>query len=230
MSDHKDALLLMEAQLHKEIAEAHDTYARGVTALVGKAEEEPVPPLRGRVQKQIVTLPEMFTVAGMSAGDIARQLDYDEANAYSVLKSLTESGVAEEVPDSKPRRWRMEVKHRRNRVLRLSRLVPDGRWTTYGNFSIAVYENVKMAITIGQIAAKNSAFVNPHRVLWAGGEIKDAWRDDAGNGAEECERRLVEEGIEVKDRFADPAKFIGWEDLKELLDRDEQAREDDEFA
>jgi alkylated DNA nucleotide flippase Atl1 len=228
MPDRDEALLLLEARLHRRIADAHDEYARGITAHVGRAEPEPVPPLRGRVQKQIVSLPEMFTIAGMSAGEISRELEYDEANTYTVLKSLTESGVAEEVPGSKPRRWRMEVKHRRDRVLRLSRLIPDGRWTTYGEFSIAVYENVKMAITVGQVAAKNPAFVKPHRVLWAGGEIKDKWRDDAGNGPEECERRLEEEGIEVVDRFADKAHFIGWEELKALLDEDERGREEDE--
>jgi hypothetical protein len=37
------------------------------------------------------------------------------------------------------------------------------------DFSIAAYDNVKMAITVGRVAAKNPAFVNPHRVLGSGG-------------------------------------------------------------
>jgi alkylated DNA nucleotide flippase Atl1 len=230
MSDQNSALLLIEVQLHRALAQAHDEYARGVAAIAGSTEEDPVPELRGRIQKQIVALPEMFTTAGMNASEIAGRLEYDEANTYGVLKSLTQSGVVEEVKGEKPRRWRMDVKHRRNRVLRLARLVPDGRWTTYGDFSIAVYENVKMAITVGQVAAKNPAFVNPHRVLWSGGEIKDGWRDDEGNGPEECERRLAEEGISVTNRFADKRDFIGWEELRDLLEADERERGIDEAA
>jgi alkylated DNA nucleotide flippase Atl1 len=218
----------MKARLHRSLAQAHDEYARGLAAVAGDSEIESVPELRGRVQKQIVALPEMFATAGMSAGEIARRLDYDEANTYGVLKSLTESGVVEEVEGEKPRRWRLEVKHRRNGVLRLSRLVPDGRWTTYGDFSVAVYDNVKMAITVGQVAAKNPAFVNPHRVLWSGGVIKETWRDDEGRGPEECQRRLEEDGIEVTDRVAAKDRFIGWEELKSLLKEDESARGLDE--
>lgn len=124
----------------------------------------------------------------------------------------------------------MDIKHRRNRILRLSRLVPEGRWTTYGHFSIAVYDNVRMAITIGRVAAKNPAFAHPHRVLWSCGEIKDRWIDDEGRGPEECERRLRSEGVAVTDRHADPEKFVGWEGLKALLEAEEQATGLDEAA
>jgi alkylated DNA nucleotide flippase Atl1 len=224
------ALLLLEAKLHRNLAQAHDEYARDLSAVVGEIEETSVPELRGRIQRQIVALSEMFSEAGMSASEIARELDHDEANTYSVLRTLTESHVLEEVEGAKPRRWRMAVKHRRARVLRMSRLVPDGRWTTYGDFSIAVYDNIKMAITVGRVAAKNPAFVNPHRVLWSGGVIKDAWSDDEGQGPKECVRRLREDGIDVTDRVADKSKFIGWEDLKELLKEDERKRGLDEAA
>lgn len=226
MRDRNAVLLLAEARLHRDLAHAHEEYARSIVAMTGETEETGVPELRGRIQKRIVGLPEMFAEAGMSAGDIARRLQYDEANTYGVLKSLTETGVTEEVEGEKPRRWRMATKHRRARVLRMSRLIPDGRWTTYGDFSIAVYDNVKMAITVGQVAAKNPAFVNPHRVLWSGGVIPDKWSDDEGNGPEECERRLREEGIDVKDRVADKDRFIGWEDLKKILELDEEAADD----
>jgi alkylated DNA nucleotide flippase Atl1 len=219
--DRNNALLLIEGKLHRALAQAHDEYARNVLALAGGMEEESVPELRGRVQKQIVALPEMYKAAGMSAGEIARQLEYDEANTYGVLKTLTEARVVEGVAGQKPRRWRMSLTHRRNRVLRLSRLIPEGKWTTYGDFSIAVYDNVKMAITVGQAAAKNPAFVNPHRVLWSGGVIKETWRDDEGNGPEECERRLAADGIEVIDGVAEEEAFIGWQKLKEYLEADE---------
>jgi alkylated DNA nucleotide flippase Atl1 len=124
----------------------------------------------------------------------------------------------------------MTVKHRRNRILRLSRLVPEGRWTTYGDFSIAVYDNVRMAITVGQVAAKNPAFAHPHRVLWSGGLIKDVWSDGEGRGPEECERRLVAEGVDITNRHADPEKFMGWEDLQALLRAEEDATGLDEAA
>jgi alkylated DNA nucleotide flippase Atl1 len=230
MNEQHGAILLAKARLHRDLANAHDEYARSISALAGQTEDAGVPELRGRVQKLIVALPEMYTEAGMSAGDIARRLDYDEANTYGVLKSLTETGVAEEIENEKPRRWRMAVKHRRSRILRMSRLIPDGAWTTYGDFSIAVYDNVKMAITVGQVASKNPAFVNPHRVLWSGGEIRDKWRDDEGNGPEECERRLLDEGIEITDGVADKASFIGWEELKDLFEKDEDAHGLDEAA
>ncbi|MFL5834731.1 MAG: MGMT family protein [Solirubrobacterales bacterium] len=225
MNTSNSALLLAEARLHRDLSHAHEEYARSIIAAAGESDEAGVPELRGRVQKRIVGLPEMYVEAGMSASDIARRLQYDEANTYGVLKALTETGVAEEVQGQKPRRWRMATKHRRARVLRMSRLIPDGRWTTYGDFSIAVYDNVKMAITVGQVAAKNPAFVNPHRVLWSGGVIPDKWSDDEGNGPEECERRLREEGIDVKDRVANGGRFIDWEELKEILERDEEATE-----
>jgi alkylated DNA nucleotide flippase Atl1 len=229
MNEPNNVLLLAEARLHRDLANAHEEYARSISAIVGSADELGVPELRGRVQKRIVALPEMYAEAGMSAGDIARRLEYDEANTYGVLKSLTDTEVVEEIEGEKPRRWRMATKHRRARVLRMSRLIPDGRWTTYGNFSIAVYDSVKMAITVGQVASKNPAFVNPHRVLWSGGLIPDKWHDDEGNGPEECERRLRREGIEVIDGVADAARFIGWEELKGLLEADEEEHRLDSY-
>src|SRR3954466_6724072 len=90
-------LLLMEATLHRSIAHAHEEYARGLSAVAGDFEDASVPELRGRGQKSLVGVAEVDSEAGMSAGEISRRLDYDESNSYSVLKSLTESGVLEEV-------------------------------------------------------------------------------------------------------------------------------------
>ena len=174
MDEQNGALLLAKARLHRDLAHAHEEYARSIAAIAGQAEGPAMPELRGRIQKLIIGLPEMYAEAGMSAGDIAQRLDYDEANTYGVLKPLTEAGIIEEVEGAKPRRWRMAIKHRRARVLRMSRLIPDGRWTTYGDFSIAVYDSNKMGRTVGRVAAKNPAFLNPHRVLRAGGEIPES--------------------------------------------------------
>ena len=219
-----------EVRLHRDLARAHDGYARALGALLEEVEDQQVPELRGPVQKRMIALPEMFTERGMSAGEIARLLDYDEPNTYPVLKSLSDSGVAEQVEGATPKRWRMTVKHRRNRILRMSRLIPDGRWTTYGDFAIAVYESNKMAITVGRVASKNPAFTKPHRVLWSGGEIKESWEDDEGRGREECEERLLAEDIGVTNHYAEEKKFIGWERLKKLLEADEEANDLDVSA
>jgi alkylated DNA nucleotide flippase Atl1 len=217
-----------EARLHRRLGTAHEEYAREISLLIEEPDDQPVPELRGPVQRRIIALPGMYAERGMSAGEIARTLDYDEPNTYPVLKSLSDSRVAEQVEGATPKRWRMAVKHRRNRVLRMSRLIPDGRWTTYGDFAIAVYDSNKMAITVGRVAAKNPAFVKPQRVLWSGGEIKDTWQDDEGKGPKECERRLEAEGIRIESRHADPKAFIGWADLKGLLEADERADDPEE--
>jgi hypothetical protein len=73
----------------------------------------------------------------ISSGEIAGELDYDEANAYTVLDALQKAGHVERVEGFTPRRYRMTVKHGRNRILRLSRLVPGGRWTTRPSVGIA---------------------------------------------------------------------------------------------
>lgn len=230
MTDHEQsARTRADAQHHRRLSKVHDLRARDLEALAGSDDVE-VPTLKGSVQRRVVGLPGIFTERGLSAGEIADQLDYDEANVYTVVKSLTDAGMTEQVEGASPRRWRAAIKHRRDRILRMSRLIPEGRWTNYGDFSIAVYDNVRMAITVGQVAAKNAAFANPHRVLWVGGQIKDVWRDDEGRGPEECERRLRAEGIEVTDHRADPDKAIGWQELKALLEADEESDTTDEGA
>jgi alkylated DNA nucleotide flippase Atl1 len=146
---------------------------------------------------------------GLSNPEIGARLWRCSRSSDSVLKSLTAAGVLEPVDRAKPTRWRMAIKHRRNRILRMSQLIPDGRCTTYGDFAIAVYDNVRLAITVGRVAAHNPAFANPHRVVGAGSIIKDDWLDDQGRGPEECERRLIDDGIAVDDHRTDPEKFIG---------------------
>ncbi len=223
--------LMADARLSSQIAAAYEEHARTLLAAVeaGAAPEEII--IRGKVQKRVFGLPSMFTDLGMSAGDVAHDLEYDEANAYTVLDALVKAGHVEHVPNATPRRYRMTVKHRRDRILRLSRLMPHGNWTTYADFSIAVYDNWRMAITIGQVASKSPAFINPHRVIWSGGVVKDKWKDDQGNGAEECRRRLAEEGVTFPDgEHADDSRYIGWQKLKNLLEADEAGDGLDEAA
>lgn len=214
--------LMADARLSRQLAAAYEEHAR---ALLAAVEAETAPDeisVRGKIQKRVFGLPAMFTESGLSAGEVARELQYDEANAYTVLDALVKAGHVEQVANATPRRYRMTLKHRRDRILRLSRLLPHGFWTTYGDFSIAVYDNWRMAITIGQVAAKSPAFMNPHRVLWSGGVVKDTWKDDQGNGPEECVRRLAAEQVTFPDgEHADAERFLGWQKLKELLEADE---------
>jgi alkylated DNA nucleotide flippase Atl1 len=223
--------LMADARLSSQISAAYEEHARTLLAAIeaGAAPEEIT--VRGKVQKRVFGLPSMFTERGMSASEVASDLAYDEANAYTVLDALVKAGHVEHVPNATPRRYRMTVKHRRDRILRLSRLMPRGYWTTYGDFSIAVYDNWRMAITIGQVASKSPAFMNPHRVIWSGGVVTDKWKDDQGKGAEECLRRLAEEGVIFPDgKHADGNLYIGWQKLKELLEADEASDRLDEAA
>jgi alkylated DNA nucleotide flippase Atl1 len=214
-----------EIQLHRHISEAHETFARALEPLAEEQVEEGVPAVRGATKRRVIALPGMYAERGLSAGEIAEALNHDVSNLYPDLDSLITTGFAEPVEGASPKRWRMTVEHRRSRILRLSRLIPDGRWTSYGDFAIAVYGSNKMAITGGRVASRNPLFVRPQRVLWAEGEIKDAWKDDEGRGPEECEERLTKEGIEVVNRHADPSRFIGWQELETLLEADERAND-----
>lgn len=231
LTQYERTRLLADARLSKQMAAAYDEHAR---TLLATLEDEAVPDeliVRGKVQKRVFGLSSMFTERGMSAGEIAADLEYDEANAYTVLDALQKARHVEQVEGFTPRRYRMAVKHRRDRILRLSRLVPRGRWTTYGDFSIAVYDNWRMAITIGRVASRSPAFINPHRVIWSGGIVKDVWSDDQGGGRDECISRLADEEVTFPDGVhADEDKFITWQELKQLLDADEAGGQLDEAA
>lgn len=231
MSEGDKARLLAEIKLHRALERAHGDFAQRLADTLGEDVDE-LPSLRGAVQRRIVVLPKLATIRGMSAKEIAEALDHDDANTHTTLKGLARADMVEEVEGSDPRRWRLTVAHRRSRVLLLSRLIPRGRWTSYGDFAIAVYGNRRTAITVGQQAAKNPAFANPHRVLWAGGIVPDDWRSDRGGGPEECKDRLRGEGVWLDDEDrADPNRFLDWHALESLLAEAEASDQDlDEAA
>lgn len=230
MASRDDSHLLAEIKFHRALERAHGDYAQSLAAALGQDVVE-APVLRGAVQRRIAALPNLATIEGMTAGQISGELDHDEANTYTAVNGLEKTDLVEVIEGSNPRRWRLTTKHRRNRVLRLSRLIPAGHWTTYGEFSIAVYGNVKMAITVGRVAAKNPAFANPHRVLKVGGVVDDQWSDGRGGGPKVCKQRLIEEGVwlAAKDR-ANPKLRLDWEELKRLLEDAEAAENSDEVA
>jgi alkylated DNA nucleotide flippase Atl1 len=209
--------LRAEIKFHRALERAYGEFAQSLAATIGDDVIE-LPALRGSVQRRIAALPNLATIEGMTASKVAAELNHDDANTYTALNGLEKTGLVETIEGVNPRRWRLTEKHRRNRVLRLSRLIPEGRWTTYGDFSIAVYGNVRMAIAVGRVAAKNPAFANPHRVLKAGGVVDDDWRDEKGRGPEECKRRLTKEKVWLASKdVANPKLTLKWDELEGLL-------------
>jgi alkylated DNA nucleotide flippase Atl1 len=202
--------------------------AAGLAALLEEDVVDNAPALRGAWQRKIARLPGLALERGMTGGEVSRDAEYDEANTYTVLAALEKTGLLEQVVGASPKRWRLTVQHRRDRILRASRVIHCGEWTTYGDIAVAVADNVRLARTVGRVAAKNPAFANPHRVLKQGGLIPPDWRDDDGQGPEECERRLRAEGIEFHGTPAAAAEpHIGWAEIKariaEIDDEDDAA-------
>lgn len=147
---------------------------------------------------------------------MSRDADYDEANTYTVLNALEASGLLEVVPGSTPRRWRLALSHRRNKVLRASRVIESGEWTTYGDVAVAVTGHRNAARAVGRMAARHPAFANPHRVIKEGGVIPPGWQG-YGGGPEECRRRLEAEAVRFVGEVADPSQRLTWEVIDQRL-------------
>lgn len=164
----------------------------------------------------------------MTSREVAAATNGDEPNCHTALKALVTKGIVEVVEGSSPQQFRLAVSHRRNRVVRLSRLIEAGEWTTYGDFSIAVYDNVNMALPVARVAAHHPAFASPHRLLQAKGSVSEGWHDEQGNhDPEECKGRLREEHVwDDATDSAQPDKRIGWEELQTRLAEDEASDED----
>jgi alkylated DNA nucleotide flippase Atl1 len=197
------------------------------TRLAGLLDEGPgdAEQLRSSWGRKFLRLTKLGLERGMTTREIsvASGLD-DEPNAEKVLVQLEKSGRIELVPGASPKRWCLPREQRRNRILRASRLVPEGHWISYGDMAIAVSGNINVARAVSRVAAKNPAFANPHRVLEKAGTIPAGWEDDDGNGPAECERRLKLEGIELADGRAPRHLRLRHDDLRDLLEADE-ARE-----
>ncbi len=183
-------------------------------------EQVEVPAVRGERQRAIAALTDLFNPKGMTASEVARQVNYDEANTYTVLDSLVKSGLLEVVASSNPRRWRMSRNQRKDRVFLASRLINEGEWTTYGDIAVAVFGNLRMARAIGRITA-NPTFANPHRVLGANGIVHSDWSDAQGNGPDYCQALLEREGLNFVAGHADKSQHVNFEELRARLARAE---------
>jgi alkylated DNA nucleotide flippase Atl1 len=200
----------------RSIEQATGNAAAGLTAMLDDVEGDPTPAVRGTWQRKIAPLPGLLLAQGLTASEIAREVTYDEANVYTVLASLEKSGLMEQVEDASPKRWRLAYAHRRNPVLHASHVIKQGEWTTYGDMAAAVSGNVNHARSVARVASTNPAFANPHRVLNAGGKISPEWHDEDGQGPEECERRLHEDGLDLVDGVVQGPR-IDYETIRERL-------------
>jgi alkylated DNA nucleotide flippase Atl1 len=105
---------------------------------------------------------------------------------------------------------------RTEHIIRLSRFVPEGRWTTYGTISEIVYGHKRGAQTVGSTIRGEGHVDSAHRTLRAGGKIAPE-RHGVGGGDEECLRRLRRERTwdDTRDR-ARPDRFIDANALRRL--------------
>ena len=98
--------------------------------------------------------------------------------------------------------------------LRVLRQIHPGEWTTYGDVAKAAGRGANAARAVGS-AAKRAEF-RTHRVLLKQGVIPQGWRSDDGRGPEECQQRLLNEGVRVMENGrADPARYVSSETLRE---------------
>jgi alkylated DNA nucleotide flippase Atl1 len=178
-----------------------------------------LPTARGHRQQQILSmLQESNPDEGLTTRHISTETGMDQSNVYLALQALRSQDKVEMISGSEPQRWRLAPRFWGwQKVRQVASVVPEGWWTTYGDIADVVYGNTRAAVTVGQAATRLSNFPNPHRVLGSRGRVPAGWRDSDGNGAEECVRRLKAEGVSFDDDVADRARYLSFDDLRELL-------------
>jgi alkylated DNA nucleotide flippase Atl1 len=220
LTDRDRDFTLIAIGLMRSIERATAEAGTALTGMLDEGLDESTPTVRGTWQKKIAPLAGFALAQGLTAGEVAREVGYDEANTHTVLASLEKSGLLEQVSGTSSKRWRLADRHRRDRILRASHVIGEGEWTTYGDVAAAVSGNVLHARSVARVASTNPAFANPHRVLSAGGKIHPDWHDDEGRGPDECERRLREDGVDFIDGKAQGTR-IDYETMKERLAADD---------
>ena len=215
-----------QAELARAVGQALEQYASRLESLdegadldLRAANEVPAPEDEynlGKRQRQIVALRGLASEGGLRTSEIATAIEYEVPNTYTTLQALARSDIVELVPNKEPQHWRLARRYRPNSdaFIRIASHVHRGEWTTYGDISLVVLGDHRASRGVGRAAAKLSDFPNPHRVLMQGGVVNPEWKDDAGNGPEECRRRLADDGVTFDtDGHADPAKRVTWDVL-----------------
>jgi hypothetical protein len=175
---------------------------------------------RGPRQEAILALPEMATAAGLKPAVIAARISYSVSNTYTLLQTLSRVGLVEQVPDSRPQRWRLTREHRNGAELfcRIADQVHAGEWTTCADISLAARADTSAAWMVCWAATRLPDFPNPHRVLLEGGRPHPYEHEhQRGRPGLVC-AQLVEEGVEF-DEFgrAVRASRVGWDELRRRI-------------
>ena len=220
------SVVAAQAELARAVAQALEQYAGRLDALDEDADldlrttdEVPAPEDEynlGKRQRQVVSLRGLATEAGLRTSEIATAIAYEVPNTYTTLQALARSDIVEMVPNVEPQHWRLARRYRPNSdaFIRIAGHVHRGEWTTYGDISLVVLGDHRASRGVGRAVAQLPEFPNPHRVLLQGGIVNPEWEDDAGNGPDECRRRLADEGIAFDPGgHADPARRVTWDIL-----------------
>ena len=224
--DPEQRLAAIFAKAARGAARIFETLADDLASEFGGAvvDQEPDVRVRGERQAQILQIPELFSTRGLTVAEISRAISYDEANCHTAVATLEKQGLLEIAFDGRPRRYRLAIEYRRNKILRAARAIPHGRWASYGDVGVVATSARNAARAVARSAAHNPAFPNPWRVLDRDGAIPDGWRG-YGGGPEKCRELLEAEGIGFEGGHADPARRIGWEELEGLVEADDQPAE-----
>lgn len=100
-------------------------------------------------------------------------------------------------------------------MIAASRLLRAGEWTTYGDLGAAATGGGQAARLTARLAASHPEFANAHRVLGSGGVVV---RGPGGDeDARRARARLEAEGVVFRGRAADPARRVGWVELRGRL-------------
>src|SRR3954454_18154426 len=172
---------------------------------------------RGPRQEAILAIPEMAGAAGLKPAVIASRIDYSVSNTYTLLQTLGRVGLVEQVPDSRPQRWRLTSAHRDGAELfrRIAAVVNTGEWTTCADISLAAPGDTSAAWMFGWAAMRLPDFPDPHRILLEGGRAHPADHEHQRDRPGRVCTTLLEEGVTF-DEFgrADRSLRVGWDELR----------------
>ncbi|GAA1843447.1 PIN-like domain-containing protein [Asanoa iriomotensis] len=70
-------------------------------------------PVTGHRQRQIISLSKLWTLHGITTGEVSRLIAYDQPNVYNTMQKLDELGIVERADDGDgPQRWRVTSRFR----------------------------------------------------------------------------------------------------------------------